>query len=801
MKYIRSIFAGVAGLLALAACQDLENELGKTISVDKPTLQFAGVSAPAQTITVTCDGDWLSSAPDWIIVEPSFGSGKTDVKVSVLDNVDDVYRDEVAGPRSGVIVFGGLESITVAVSQSGESGLDATRRYTRITSASEFDPTKNYLLVTEVDDTFLAADNMATPWTEGKYYYWSAVKEVEDEDGVITRPNGSLGFSFEPAATEGSYYLVQPNGTYVYQSAGYYTSFYCTTDVTKAQAWTVSFDQDGSAVLVNTAMGDANYFFQFTKGQYTEWITATSLGETEHPVYLYMDSAIASDEVLSAPESVSVSARATSASIAVSANKSWKVRCHDEWIKSFTRSGEGDGTIEVEFDANASTTDSRSASFLIIGESTNVTVTLEQGAIATTVAGIVAQITSTSSSNPSAVYAELGGAVVSYKSGSNVYIEDNTGAVLLYSSSAGLEEGDAISGVIEGSGYLYSGLAELTTIGTKFSKTAGATVPETEMTIANLLNDFNANVSRRIKLVDVEVSDAFGGDDRDGELTQGESKIALRSQAKGYAAQSAGTKGDVVIFPAIYNGNKRLSYYDGLFTVTLIGGSIACNDVTVGVSATVNLNAKPNIDGVTLSYVSEDESIATVNADGVVTGVKVGVTNVTISFPAGEGYSAASKTVKVTVSNATPSGYTKVKTALTDYSGTYLLVNDEAGKVFTGFSGTIGAVADVTVSNGVIAFSSTLSAYEITINKATVTSGAYVIKFGSKFFSWASGNSLISADAETAAENWNISLASGGEITITNVATPARVLSYNAGSPRFACYGNTNQKRVHLYKK
>ena len=649
MKYIKTILAGVAGLFALAACQDLENDLTKTITVDKATLSFTGVSAPEQTITVNCDGEWLATAPEWIMVKPSHGNGTTEVKVSVMDNVDDNYLDEVAGPRSGVIVFGGLESFAVTVNQSGESGLDATRVYTRITNAGEFDASKNYLLVTEVDGTFLAADNMATPWSEGKYYYWSAVKEVEDKDGVITRPNGSLGFSFEKTATEGNYYLIQPNGAYVYQSAGYYTSFYSTTDVSKAQEWKLSFDQDGSAVLVNTAMGDANYFFQFTKGQYTEWITATSLGETEHPVYLYKDSAIASDEVLSAPESVSVSARATSASIAVSSNKSWKVRCHDGWIKSFTRSGEGDGTIEVEFDANASTTDSRSASFLIIGESTNVTVTLEQGAIATTVAGIVAQITSTSSSNPSAVYAELGGAVVSYKSGSNVYIEDNTGAVLLYSSSAGLEEGDAISGVIEGSGYLYSGLAELTTIGTKFAKTAGATVPETEMTIANLLNDFNANVSRRIKLVDVEVSDAFGGDDRDGELTQGESKIALRSQAKGYAPQGEGTKGNVVVFPAIYNGNKRLSYYDGLFTVTFVGGSITASDVTVKPGATVQLAPVANVEGVTFKYESADPAIATVSAEGLVTGVADGETTVTISFEAGEGYGAASKTIKVSV--------------------------------------------------------------------------------------------------------------------------------------------------------
>lgn len=40
-----------------------------------------------------------------------------------------------------------------------------------------------------------------------------------------------------------------------------------------------------------------------------------------------------------------------------------------------------------------------------------------------------------------------------------------------------------------------------------------------------------------------------------------------------------------------------------------------------------------------------------------------------------------------------------------------------------------------------------------------------------------------------------------GNATVTNVGTTARILSYNSGSPRFACYGNSNQQRVRFYKQ
>lgn len=70
-----------------------------------------------------------------------------------------------------------------------------------------------------------------------------------------------------------------------------------------------------------------------------------------------------------------------------------------------------------------------------------------------------------------------------------------------------------------------------------------------------------------------------------------------------------------------------------------------------------------------------------------------------------------------------------------------------------------------------------------------------------KYLSWSSGNSLTTADDVTDASSWTITFDDEGNATVTNVGTTARILSYNSGSPRFACYGNMNQQRVRFYKK
>ena len=125
-----------------------------------------------------------------------------------------------------------------------------------------------------------------------------------------------------------------------------------------------------------------------------------------------------------------------------------------------------------------------------------------------------------------------------------------------------------------------------------------------------------------------------------------------------------------------------------------------------------------------------------------------------------------------------------------------------ASSLNPGFSSTstvYGEGADVAINASAIESDETTDAYQIVIAKATVTDGAYTIKFGDSFFVWTSGNSLNKADSETANSNWNITYETDHAV-IRNAADAARNLQWNASSPRFACYGNDNQTVIQLYR-
>jgi endonuclease G len=146
-------------------------------------------------------------------------------------------------------------------------------------------------------------------------------------------------------------------------------------------------------------------------------------------------------------------------------------------------------------------------------------------------------------------------------------------------------------------------------------------------------------------------------------------------------------------------------------------------------------------------------------------------------------------------------GYVKVTQSQTDWSGQYVLGfdNGTVRKMLTGISNTstkYGLATDVTITDNTIAYEDG-HPYEITIAKS---GSYYTMSFGGKYLSWNSGNSLILADSPTDYSNggkWTISYS--GTLTISNANTSQRLLQYNTGSPRFACYTSA-QEAPSLYK-
>ena len=143
--------------------------------------------------------------------------------------------------------------------------------------------------------------------------------------------NGSLSHRLEPV--EGGYAIKQPNGAYIYQSASY-ANFYLTTDISKASTWTLSFNDKGEATLTNVSAGDR--ILQYDNAQYKDFGAWPTVASGYVLPQIYMDQAEPTGEELAAPEKTFVLASAETAKIPVTANRSWKVRNHDSWVKDFT---------------------------------------------------------------------------------------------------------------------------------------------------------------------------------------------------------------------------------------------------------------------------------------------------------------------------------------------------------------------------------------------------------------------------------------------------------------------------------
>ena len=447
---IKSFLAIAGGLLMLASCEVFTiNPLSSTVNVNSNELVLPDTGTVTGTITVTAEGDWIatSSNESWFEFSPAAGTGNGTITVTGNANTDSY--GELNGPRKGAITVIGAEGMqVVTVMQKGEAGLDASRTYSKVTAAGDLEAGKSYLIVANTGKALIAGKSFdATSESTYSYIYGD---DVEEKSGVITRANANNGYTF--VAKGNGYAIQQPNGRYLFQAAAY-NNFYSTTDLAKADVWSVTINADGTAKIENQTV--AGKYFQYSVG-YSSYGAYNAAQDNAVLPTLYKDSAAPSDEVLTVATSTKVKGTATEVSIAVKSNKTWKVRNHDSWIKSFTKSGNGDGKIEVTFDANESYENARTATFQIIGETTNFEITLVQDHLYNIIDATVAEFKAAEVGEQ--LYRLTGKirGIVNATYG-NIYLEDATGYVYVYTlfenadkvsksfSKLGVKEGDIVT--------------------------------------------------------------------------------------------------------------------------------------------------------------------------------------------------------------------------------------------------------------------------------------------------------------------------------------------------------------------
>lgn len=400
----------------------------------------------------------------------------------------------------------------------------------------------------------------------------------------------------------------------------------------------------------------------------------------------------------------------------------------------------------------------------------------------------------------------LEGATVTYVSGANAFIQDETGGILLYKSDHSFQAGDLLSGVVSGAGQVYNGLKEMTSL-TVETVTHGQPVPSpVELTLAQLNANYDEYVSIRVKVKGVTVPAAFV--DRNTTMTDDDETLALRDQKKGLTI--APGKYDIIGFPSYYN-NPQFGVWAqediiqtgdvNAFNVTPEG------EVNVAATATsLEIQVTGNVDWT--AEASEGASIDKVSGNGDAV--------ITVTFPANtdtehvKNYSVAVRTEATGVQDEFIVEITQAKAVNLDgnlfvkvtdglVSGQYLIVSEEGGVAMKdaedvgGGANTISA----TVENGVITATDALKAALFTFDMTT----GFIQGPNGKYIGQTSDANGMKVQ-DKGLEN-SISISNGD----ADIVSGGAYLRYNANAGesnlRFRYYKSAtyqNMKAIQLYK-
>lgn len=182
------------------------------------------------------------------------------------------------------------------------------------------------------------------------------------------------------------------------------------------------------------------------------------------------------------------------------------------------------------------------------------------------IAAIRNSITSISTNKKDAFTAvKLKDAVVTYVGIKNdkktFYVEDANAGVVFYNKDLNYEVGDVLNGTISGEGFIFQGLTEVTSINSNsnIAVTKGGKVPCTEITLAELNENMDKWESRRVKVVNSNLTTALDADN-DAIISQDGNSITIFEKIDGCSGDKLANKGSklesVVGYPVDFRQNK-----------------------------------------------------------------------------------------------------------------------------------------------------------------------------------------------------------------------------------------------------
>ena len=229
--------------------------------------------------------------------------------------------------------------------------------------------------------------------------------------------------------------------------------------------------------------------------------------------------------------------------------------------------------------------------------------------------------------------------------------------------------------------------------------------------------------------------------------------------------------------------------------VTLNANSL---NIKTGESSTLVATLTPSDPLAIYEWSSSDEDIAVVNDNGVVTGLSKG--NTTIKVKVNDTYEA-----ECLVRVSSISGNSTFETTnVINVDDVVYLTSNAVNMQYDGPSSTstiYGIGSEYTSEPDTDGISLTVcegsqeDTYSFKIN-----SGTYI----NKYLAWSSGNSLKVDTTISDNSSWVVSFDENNNATIANVADNTRIIWWNVGSPRFACYTDktdgASYKYIQLWK-
>ena len=226
----------------------------------------------------------------------------------------------------------------------------------------------------------------------------------------------------------------------------------------------------------------------------------------------------------------------------------------------------------------------------------------------------------------------------------------------------------------------------------------------------------------------------------------------------------------------------------------------ASEEIEVGETVT-NAITKPN--DLTVTYSSSSPSVATVDNDGLVTGVAVGEATITASWEeVTDKYNAGSVSYTVTVTAATQAvNYIKVTNANQLVAGNeYIIVGTRAGKTAamgarTG-TNTYRNEVLVTETDNTVAVKDKDGVAILTLGGST-GAWTFLASDDNEYLALTSNSNALhsSTDATLASSQWTIT----DDFQVKDNSY-SRYIQYNSGATRFACY-TSGQGTSYLYVK